>query len=162
LTKRDALYAQLPRLKPGNHQITSDASDEYNCVAWVERDQRRWWEPGFYWPIGDDPDPSDDVGSFVEQFRRLGFEICDSPDLEDGYLKIALFVEGGNFQHVAKQLPSGRWSSKAGPLHDIRHDSLDVLDEVGMWRKATAMVFMKRPYDGEDPFELEEGELVLP
>lgn len=146
------LYAQFPRLASASHKITSPAADDYNCVAWVERDLGHWWEPGFYWPPGA-PLPSDDedLDCYVDVFRRIGFELCASGDLEPGFLKIAIYSEGGTFHHVAKQLPSGRWSSKAGSLHDVRHDELAALEESGVLHDARATVFMRRPYDGSDP-----------
>lgn len=159
---RDALYAQFPRLTPYNHRITSPPA-KYNCVAWLERDLNKWWEPGFFWPEGiDEPYGDEDLDAYVELFRSLGFELCDSADLEDGYLKIAVYTEGDRFHHVAKQLPSGAWSSKAGPLHDLRHDDLDVMEGVGLYRNAEATLFMRRGYDGVDPMELEETGLLMP
>jgi hypothetical protein len=44
-------------------------------------------------------------------------------------------------KHAARQLPSGRWTSKIGVLEDIEHSLRDLEgDEYG-----TATVLMKRP-----------------
>jgi hypothetical protein len=163
VTEIEALYAQLPRLQESDHRITSPATDDYNCVAWVDRDTDRWWEPGFYWPEGI-PEPTElqDLEHYVDLFRSLGFELCGTGDLEDGYLKIAIYSGEGAFHHVAKQLPSGAWSSKAGVLHDLRHDELAAFEECGVMKYATVTAFMRRPYDGEDPMELEETGLLTP
>jgi hypothetical protein len=163
LTKKlKALYAQCSRLLVGNHQITSQATDAYNCVAWIERDLDRWWEPGFYWPLGIPEPVSDaDLDCYIELFESLGYELCKSPDLEQGYLKVAIYCEQGRFQHVAKQLPNGEWSSKIGPLHDVRHEGIDLLEGVGVWNLAQAEVYMRRAYDGVDPFELENVGLYV-
>ena len=157
----EALYAQVPRLQPENHRITSPATDEYNCVAWVERDSQHWWEPGFYWPSSV-PEPTGDVDlpAYVDLFLQLGFEICGSGSLEPGYLKIALYASRGQFHHVAKQLPSGAWSSKIGFLHDVRHETVGALEDVSMFANAVATVFMLRPHDSRDPMELEETGLI--
>ena len=157
----DALYAQFPKLSSAEHRITSGPSDAYNCVAWVVRDTERWWEPGFFWPYGA-PDPTDDedLACYVALFRRMGFEVCDSPALEHGSLKIALYTDDGGFHHVAKQLPSGRWSSKAGLLHDLRHDELDALTGSGILKHALPTTYMRRHYDGADQMTLEETGLV--
>lgn len=155
------LYAQLPRLRDSSHRITSEATDEYNCVAWVSREQG-WWEPGFVWPSDvPEPPPDDDVEAYVELFRRWGFELCASAELESGYLKIAIYTKGSSFEHVAKQLPSGGWSSKAGFLHDFRHDELDALNDAKVMRCATPTIYMRRSHDPGDSMELEETGLIL-
>ena len=161
MSEFDDLYAQLPHLEASNHQITSPKTDAYNCVAWVERDLDRWWEPGFYWPR-DAPLPNgeEDVDCYVELFRQLGFEPCDGPELEMGFLKIAIYAENDRFHHVAKQLPSGRWSSKAGNLHDFRHDQLDALEGAVLLNRATPAVFMRRRHEPTDTMCLEETGLI--
>jgi len=43
--------------------------------------------------------------------------------IEDGWEKIAIFAdEQGEPLHAARQLPSGRWTSKLGADVDIEHD----------------------------------------
>jgi hypothetical protein len=55
-------------------------------------------------------------------FEHLGYELCTNGDLEDGYLKIALYVDNnGAWSHVARQELNGEWSSKLGDEEDIRH-----------------------------------------
>lgn len=159
MTELSELYAQLPLLRESTHQVTSPATDSYNCVAWVERDLDRWWEPGFYWPA---PEPTDeaDLDAYVELFSRVGFELCAAPLAEEGFLKIAIYAADGAFHHVAKQLPSGRWSSKAGRLHDFRHDRLDAVEGAPLLGQAVAAVYMRRPYDGHDRMEMEEDGLI--
>ncbi len=85
------------------------------------------------------------------------------PEL-DGYpsLKIALYAEGGEFFHVAKQMREGTWSSKAGVLHDLKHSDLAAFEGSFALRFAVPVVFMKRPDDGRDPMTLEHGKLLLP
>lgn len=162
LTDLADLYAQFPRLSASGHRITSEPSDLYNCVAWVERDFERWWEPGFHWPLGaKEPSGDADVDCYVDLFEKLGFERCDSSDAEPGFLKIALYAENHRFHHVAKQLPSGAWSSKAGPLHDFRHEALTACDDCGVMRAAQPELFMRRSYDGADDMSLEETGLIL-
>jgi hypothetical protein len=124
-----------------------------------------WWEPDFKWP-DDVPVPlgAADLDCYEALFRKWGFEVCATPDLEAGYLKIALYAAGphGNeFEHVAKQLPSGAWSSKGGPLWDFRHGGLDAVGECGIMRNAKPTTYMRRPYDGTDQFEMEENGIVV-
>jgi hypothetical protein len=160
LAELEDLYAQFPRLRDARHRITSRPNDEYNCVAWVERDFDTWWEPGFCWPTDLEPDGDDDLAHYIELFQRWGFELCETGDLEDGFLKIAVYAEGCAFHHVAKQLPSGAWSSKAGALHDFRHEALNALDECAVMRGASVVCHMRRPFEGEDPYQLEETGLI--
>lgn len=161
MTELDALYAQLPHLANSPHRITSSATDAYNCVAWVERDLDRWWEPGFYWPTGvPQPAGESDLDIYVELFKSLGFEVCEDGELEDEFLKIALYGVAGIFHHVAKQLPSGAWSSKAGSLHDLRHEHLEAFEDAPLLERARPLIYMRRARDQSDSFELEERGLV--
>ena len=156
------LRAQFPGLTDSNHRVTSQPTGAYNCVAWVDRDTATWFEPGFNWPedlLIDEGQP--DLDAYQEFFRRKGFENCESPDQETGFLKIALYAVDGFFHHVAKQLASGAWSSKNGRLHDIRHDDLAALEGAGVLANAAPAVFMKRKYDGAD-MPLEETGLLMP
>lgn len=159
----DELYAQYPRLKGSDHKITSQADDRYNCVAWVERDMGSWIEPDLFWPDGvPEPLGPADLDCYLALFRSWGFEDCDSSSLDFGYLKIAIFATGEEFHHVAKQLPSGAWSSKGGPLYDFKHGDLGAICECGIWRNAMPLHFMRRSYDGSDSFEMEENGLLHP
>ena len=80
--------------------------------------------------------------------------MCGDDVLEEGHLKIAIYSKDGMFQHVAKQLPSGAWSSKVGPRHDLRHDNFELLEGVGVWDGASVELFVKRPFDGRIPLRL--------
>jgi hypothetical protein len=158
--KREDLYAQFPSLKASPHAITSEDDDEYNCVGWVRRETDKWYEPGFYWPQGV-PEPTDDrdVQCYIALFERWGYVLCANADHEPGFLKIAIYAHDDSFQHVAKQLRGGGWSSKAGTLHDLRHESLEALCPSGIMRDARPIIFMRTADDG-DPQELERTGLV--
>jgi hypothetical protein len=61
-------------------------------------------------------------------FRGLGFELSDNDKLERGYEKIAIYADAGGVPtHAARQLDSGKWTSKLGRLEDIEHDTLSSL-----------------------------------
>lgn len=157
------LYAQYPRLRASGHRITSPFDDEYNCVAWIERAFTSWVEPGIQWPPGvPTPLGSSDLDCYIALFRLWGFEDAESPDLEPGFLKIAIYANGQEFEHVAKQLPSGAWSSKGGNLCDFRHEQLEALNNCGVMKNATVVKYMRRRYDGSDSMELEENGLLRP
>jgi hypothetical protein len=86
-------------------------------------------EPGHYWP----PEaPEDDhVDSYRRVFELQGYEVCDSPDVEPGYEKVAVYW-GRSGPHAAKQLPDGKWKSKLGDREDIEHNTLDALETDGV------------------------------
>lgn len=66
------------------------------------------------------------MDAFIETFESLGFETCDSDELEEGFRKIAIYgISGANPKHLARQLVDGKWTSKLGQQVDIQHDTLD-------------------------------------
>lgn len=112
----------FPRLTPDNHRVTSPATPDYNCVAWSAGDTDRWWEPGVCWPAqaeGYGPDVLEAA------FRSLGYEPCADGGVEAGFEKVALYAAGAFYTHAARQLPSGKWTSKLGRSEDIEHDTPD-------------------------------------
>lgn len=163
MTSLTGLYERLPRLAASPHQITSEPSEDYNCVAWVFRDFARYYAPGYYWPrdvappVGDD-----DVDAYMSLFASRGYTECNFGELEPGFLKVAIYAKDGSFHHVAKQLPSGEWSSKIGEAHDLRHERLDALEGSSVYfDEAVPSRFMKRPYDPQsESFALELTGLI--
>jgi hypothetical protein len=123
----DHLESLFPGLHGSGYVITSPADDRYNCVAWSAHDQGRWWWPDedSYWPEGVPREET--IAAFVAALGELGFRSCDDPLLEPGYEKVAIYtMPDGIPTHVARQLPSGSWSSKLGQLQDIQHQLEDL------------------------------------
>lgn len=123
--------------------ITSPATADYNCIAWAAGVTDAWWWPD---PMGINPWPAsarrdESVAAFVEAFQSLGYLPCADDSVEPGFEKVALYALAGLPKHAARQLPSGRWSSKLGPLEDIEH-GLDSL--VGAWYGNVVQI-LKRP-----------------
>src|SRR6266849_2280989 len=63
---------QLPNLRP--HLCAngiSEATHEYNCIAWAASDTTAWWEPDvfqqYFWPEGVSRDYS--LQSYINAFR---------------------------------------------------------------------------------------------
>ena len=136
----------FPDLNAGNHRITSDRSDSYNCIAWAAGDDTRWWWPDeelgiSHWPEG--ITRSEDLDGFVSAFASLGYEACENADLEAGFEKIAIYVRDGLPTHAARQLPDGAWTSKLGQGFDIRH-SLEAIEGSGY---GLAFLFLVRSVD---------------
>src|SRR6185437_390843 len=49
------LEAKWAKLKPSNYRVTSHATPRYNCLAFANDDEKRWWESSpyggtIYWP----------------------------------------------------------------------------------------------------------------
>jgi hypothetical protein len=118
----------FPELLNSGYRLASDKDATYNCVAFAAGDMTRKWDPsvmplpGYYWPKdasrGRHPD---DLRS---AFEAIGYDICESFDLEDGFEKVALYVnQHGKWTHAARQESNGDWASKLGDEEDIRHRS---------------------------------------
>jgi hypothetical protein len=143
----DPLIEQwFPDLRPGRYRVISPEDAAYNCVAWAAGRTDTWWQAvpaaGYYWP--DNVPWNGRVDSLVRVFESLGFEVCDGDAPEPGYDKVALYGKGDDYEHAARQLSDGRWTSKLGAYKDIEHETLQALagEEYGsvvkLLRKAIA------------------------
>lgn len=100
---------------------------------------------GYYWP--EDIRADDTVDAWIQLFSLFNFEVCDDADLEDGMEKIAIYADlEGEASHVARQLPSGEWTSKLNKLEDISHRTLDALLRIPEF--VVIAKIMKRPRIG--------------
>jgi hypothetical protein len=123
----DPIFANLA---VADYQVTSKATEEYNCISWsvhVE-DQVIWPDEDeqFSWPVN--LPRSESVEVFTEFFVAAGYELCDDGELDAAYEKVALYVDDGLVVHAARQLPNGRWTSKLGAECDICHNMLGGLE----------------------------------
>jgi hypothetical protein len=113
----------FPNLRSSGFRITSEATGEYNCIAWSVHDTENWWWPNplaAFWPEGVPLEET--LPAFIEAFRTRGFVPCESFELEHGFEKIAIYVDSqGTPTHAARQLSNGGWTSKLGPQEDIEH-----------------------------------------
>jgi hypothetical protein len=137
----------FPNLHAGNHQITSDPDTSYNCFAWAAHYSDRWLDPlkplG-YWPS--DIPARVTLNNFTAVYEAEGWTRCDTPHLETGYEKIAIYTDRrGLPQHAARQLENGKWTSKLGEAEDIEHDDLQVFDGSEYGQPAR---YMHRPRGG--------------
>src|SRR5262249_6030385 len=103
----------FPRLTPTNHCLPSPASPDYNCVAWSGGDTQHWWQPGGFWPVSAGPNDFD-LQALERAFEALGYQSCPDSDPEPGFEKVALYADGPFYTHAARQLPTGKWTSKLG------------------------------------------------
>ncbi len=124
----NVLETLFPGLSTSSYQVTSSATDDYNCIAWAASDVTEWW-----WPVGRSPGvrrfwpdsvPREEtLLAFAAAFATLGYAPCDGIGLESGFEKIAIFADApGIPQHAARQLSNGHWTSKLGVSEDIEHE----------------------------------------
>ncbi len=135
--REDVLESALPRLKGRLYSITSEETpfddmtrDPYNCHAWALGDNKHWYDPArarrwIRWPEG--IPRNDTVPAFEALYARVGYEPCDDGELEDGWEKIAIYIDDvrGLVTHSARQNAMGLWLSKLGYLEDIEHLTVD-------------------------------------
>ncbi len=131
-TKYEYWRTAFPKLQSVGFEKTSSKTSEYNCIAHAVGTNDRWWsdaeseDEGYYWPI-------DRVESRIGQVEELeaalaheGFVKCDSTRVEPGYEKVAIYVKDDNrWEHAARQLNDGRWSTKDGVNADFSHATLE-------------------------------------
>jgi hypothetical protein len=114
----------FPRLRVTGYEVTSQADEAYNCIAWAAGETDRWWWPDSlgsdYWP--DNVPRIVSLAAFVQAYETVGYEVCEGDAWEAGFEKIAIYVNReGKPTHAARQLPDGSWTSKLGRAEDITH-----------------------------------------
>lgn len=113
----------FPLVKKEGYQITSLETIDYNCIAWAasRNDKWMWPHPDYFWPAK--IPLNDKLSSFIKLFESLGYFICNSDTIEKDNEKIAIYVTPSTdiVQHAARQLESGKWTSKLGEYKDIKH-----------------------------------------
>lgn len=119
------LLTPFPNLENTHFVVTSPKDISYNCIAWAAEENDRWWwpDPMFigFWP--DSVSREVTLKAFIKAFGLLGYSPCANGDYEDGCEKVALFLDDEKIPtHMARQLDSGKWTSKLGLLKDIEHD----------------------------------------
>jgi hypothetical protein len=96
----------------------------------------------FYWPIACDPNDST-LANLSSALLAVGFVACSDGEVETGFGKVAVFaLSPMEYTHVARQMPSGIWTSKLGVDVLIEHDAPGV---VAGGAYGTLIQFMKRP-----------------
>jgi hypothetical protein len=120
------LQELFPGLQATPFQLTSPADRNYNCIGWAANDSSNWWwpegdAPTIYWPVGVPSEVT--LDTFAALFEMLGYIPGGDDALESGTEKVALFADAAGIPtHAARQLASGRWTSKLGEAEDIEHE----------------------------------------
>jgi hypothetical protein len=132
------IFPLLPRCTPKSKDTT-----RYNCIAFAAGDNTKPWDPSsYYWP--EDVPRSSILEALIQVFEIEGYGICNNPELEEGFEKIAIWSSGNIWQHAARQGKNGRWLSKLGDFDDVEHDLYD-LDSTHPDGYGNIACFMKRP-----------------
>jgi hypothetical protein len=147
---RQHLLCAFPKLRNDSlfRIIDPDPSHpihKYNCFAYALGETEAFWGPQHTWPQELNPrlDSPDHIDSYIELFEYYKYERCseifgvrpDHLDFGEGVDKVALYAMENSANgvkylqcpHVAKQLPSGRWSSKNNQF-DIFEHALESLE----------------------------------
>ena len=142
----EPIQALFPGLRKSAFRVTSPATRDYNCIAWAAGDTTHWWWPDLdpdndtiFWPAGVVLEET--LDALVAAFATLGYAPCSGEEPEPGFERVALFANAAVPTHAARQLPSGRWTSKLGVREDIEHDLHAVSGDV----YGTVVLFLKRP-----------------
>jgi hypothetical protein len=122
------LQRYFPNLDENNYKATSPGDNGYNCIAWAYGVNDNWFWPDdyYFWP--EDIKREETVEAFIELFRSINYERCDTASLETDREKVAIYALCGIPTHAARQLPNGKWTSKLGEEIDIEHDNLACLN----------------------------------
>jgi hypothetical protein len=169
----------FPNLAKGDYCVARDKTPIYNCIAFAAGVMDRWWWPpvdgeqveGVDWPDG--APPAETVEAFVIAFGTRDYTACDGPDPEEGFEKIAIYVDAeGVPTHAARLImPCGAWASKLGKAEEIRHKTLAALESAGAKPAyGKAVHFLKRPlrFSLTPPFNqvldciIPDGEVACP
>ena len=145
-----SLELRYKTLQNSQYAETSPRDDNYNCIAWAAGENCRPWWPiphdtaPYYWPLGEQNDESLDI--FIECFKSLGYEVCDDESFEQGFEKVAIYVDEEDLpSHMARQLIEDKvWTSKCGSLQDISHKELSALEGKCGYGYGTVVCIMKR------------------
>lgn len=111
-------------------KLTSSETPNYNCIAWAYQKEDQWMQPPggqpwydgvTFWP--NDAGKTSKIESLVSAFRVKGYEVCESGEYEEGFMKIALYWDSKtrDWTHAARQHRDGTWTSKLGKSNDIQH-----------------------------------------
>lgn len=100
----------------------------YNCIGYAAgRTDAYWWPDDYpepdsdYWPAGIPREET--LEAFTALYESLGYAVCGDGSPEKGFEKVAIYVKDGKPTHAARQLANGHWTSKLGPMQDIRHET---------------------------------------
>ena len=141
---REVIELLFPGLIDSGFAIMSPETPDYNCIAWAAGDNEAWWEPdpfnlGF-WPSNVSREFT--INAYIKAYETLGYTRCENAEHEESFEKVVIFVNpNGKPTHAARQLHSGKWTSKLGQLEDIEHNLAGLIGS----QYGSVGIYMKRP-----------------
>ena len=133
----------FPGLSHSYLKVTSPEEPRYNCIAFAAGDDQEWWWPDMdsYWP--QNVPRHETLTTFIAAFETIGYIQCLDGVYEQGFTKIAIYVDDtGMPTHAARQLSDSTWTSKCGELEDIEHDLYGLCGQQGY---GNISCYMKKP-----------------
>ncbi len=139
----------FPKLLINGYSLESSATPQYNCIAWAAGETKLWWEPDplnlNHWPPGIPRIYT--LDAYIKVYEILGYTVCHDAKYENNFEKVAIYVDSnGKPTHAARQLSSGKWTSKLGELEDIDHATVDCL--VGLVYGSVAVILKRLKSSG--------------
>ncbi len=144
MTVDESAFPRIHEL--GGYTPTSCPDEFYNCIAWAAAVSDEWWAPGGVWPDNFPDDHS--VESLIKVYEHHGFLRCEHGAVETGFDKLAIYSKNNIWQHAARQLADGQWTSKLGPDDDISHATVEALEGPAY---GSVVQYMKRPVRDQPP-----------
>ena len=126
-----------------NFSVTSPQEGRYNCIAWAVGTNDLWWWPDYDNYLPPEVPINNGAAALMGAFGSLVYEPCSDGGLEDGFEKVAIYESSSGVQHMARQLRTGRWTSKIGQLEDIEHGSPTELEGSDY---GTVVQYMRRAF----------------
>lgn len=126
---KKAIERDFKLISSAHYEIRSPDNPRYNCFAWAAGEDHQQWSPNSldaFWP--ESATNEETLDAFIEAFRTKGYEPCDNDSFEEGFEKVAIYVDNKTPKHMARQYESGIWSSKLGKNVDIEHGTLQALE----------------------------------
>lgn len=145
---RDALTKQgFSQLETDEaFEVTSPCDRFYNCIAWAMGFDDRWVDDypdtpskRKWWPSGVVKDHT--PKGLISAFEAVGFECCESPEMEEGYDKVVLYKSSKHIDpntglnvpeqwtHAARVIGDNLYHSKMGESFDIHHSGNNVFSQ---------------------------------
>jgi hypothetical protein len=149
------LFQAFPNLiTDKNFKVTSNATPNYNCIAWACKYDERWIQPPYlgkpnldcvvWWP------PEVEEGLEPTYLKKLfeyhGYEECETGESEVGFRKVALYYkkDTDEWTHAARELSNGFWTSKLGTFNDIQHGNPESIENDDYGK---VYCFMKKKFE---------------
>jgi hypothetical protein len=137
----EALFEDFPVLRNLPFTVTSPINEDYSCFTHAvgRADVWSWPEVWSHWLL--EVPREDTAATLIAGFRLFGYETCETGDHEPGVEKVCVYEKDGSPRHVARQLPSGEWTSKLGRGLDITHTLAGLAGQLF----GSPVAFLRRP-----------------